>query len=72
MERQKETEAFVAERRALQFAVFEHNFKQAKEIYERDKEQLSEEERDAIEVEIEKTEKQIADYHEKNPGNLLP
>jgi len=71
-ERKLEQESFLQERKDFQFELFEHNFNQAKKVYEANKDQVTAEEREKIEAEISRTEKQIAEYHEMNPKNLLP
>ena len=70
----EEQEKFLEERAAVQFALFERNFLAAKEVYEREKERedLDDATKSAIEAQIAQVEKEIAEYHEKHPTPLLP
>lgn len=57
--RQAEALKFVRERREVQVAVFESNFKVGLDLYESNKDKISEEERALIEAEIEKNKELI-------------
>lgn len=52
--RKAEQQAFILERRKMQLAVFESNFKVGLEIYNANKDKMSQEEIDLVEIEIEK------------------
>jgi hypothetical protein len=63
--RQAEADAFVKERREVQLAVFERNFKVGLEMYEQNKDSIPEKERLIIEEEIERNRALIDEWKEK-------
>jgi len=59
--RKAEQQSFIKERRKMQLAVFKANFEVGLRIYEENKDKMSQEEIDLVEIEIEKNKKLIAD-----------
>lgn len=53
-QRKAEQQAFILERRKMQLAIFESNFKVGLELYSANKDKMSQEEIDLVEIEIQK------------------
>jgi hypothetical protein len=63
--RAAERDAFIKERRQVQLAIFESNFKVGMEFFESNKDKMSPEEITQVEEEIEKNRKLIEEWKEK-------